>query len=90
MNFLRWLWADRGLMVKSMNSRTGYGMNAKLDGKKAQEAWQWVWFYSGPEGSKIRATFGALPAYKVDLGDADIMLKKLNAFLRFDSGRLCN
>ena len=60
---------------------TGYGMNAKLSGDKEKAAWRWVWFYSGPEGSKIRATFGALPAYKIDLGNADIMLKKLNAFL---------
>jgi len=60
---------------------TGYGMNAKLNEKKSNEAWKWLWFYSGPEGSKIRATFGALPAYKIDLGDADIMLKKLNTFL---------
>ena len=60
---------------------TGYGMSAKLTGKKEAAAWKWVWFYSGPEGSKIRSTFGALPAYKIDLGDADIMLKKLNTFL---------
>jgi raffinose/stachyose/melibiose transport system substrate-binding protein len=61
---------------------TGYGMNAKLEGAKAQAAWEWIWFYSGPVGSIIRQGFGANPAYNLPVaGDADEMLKKLVDFL---------
>lgn len=61
---------------------TGYGMNAELEGAKAEAAWQWIWFYSGPEGSKIRQSEGALPAYKLSVpDDADQMVKKLTEFV---------
>ncbi|MCP4400060.1 MAG: extracellular solute-binding protein [bacterium] len=61
---------------------TGFGMNAKLEGAKAEAAWKWIWFYSGPVGSKIRQTNGALPAYKLPEDDAlDPMIKKLAAFI---------
>jgi raffinose/stachyose/melibiose transport system substrate-binding protein len=45
---------------------TGLGMNANLSGAKADAAWKFIYFYSGPEGSKIRMKGGALPACKVD------------------------
>ncbi len=61
---------------------TGYGMNADLEGEKAEMAWEWIWFYSGPEGSKIRQAEGALPAYKLPVPeDADVMVKKLTDFV---------
>lgn len=61
---------------------TGYGMNADLEGAKAEAAWDWIWFYSGPEGSKIRQAEGALPAYKLPLpDDVDPMVKKLTEFV---------
>lgn len=61
---------------------TGYGMNADLEGEKAEMAWEWIWFYSGPEGSKIRQAEGALPAYKLPVPeDADVMVKKLTNFV---------
>lgn len=61
---------------------TGYGMNAKLEGEKAEAAWKWIWFYSGPVGSKIRQKNGALPAYNLPPNeDLDVMVKKLNTFV---------
>ena len=61
---------------------TGFGMNAALEGAKAEAAWKWIWFYSGPEGSKIRQANGALPAYKLPADDSlDPMIKKLAAFI---------
>ncbi len=61
---------------------TGFGMNAKLDGDKAEAAWKWIWYYSGPEGSKIRQKNGALPAYKLPANDSlDPMIKKLAKFI---------
>ena len=60
---------------------TGFGMNAKLDQAKADQAWKWVWFYSGPDGSKIRQKFGALPAYTLPVpADADPMVKALDEY----------
>jgi len=32
----------------------GYAMNKDLSGDKAAAAWLWLWFYSGPEGQRIR------------------------------------
>lgn len=61
---------------------TGYGMNAKLEGENAEAAWKWIWFYSGPEGSKIRQKNGALPAYNLPPNeDLDVMVKRLNTFV---------
>ena len=61
---------------------TGHGMNAALEGAKADAAWKWIWFYSGPEGAKIRRKNGALPAYKLPVqDDLDPMIKKLAAFI---------
>jgi len=62
---------------------TGFGMNAKLTGAKAEAAWKFIWFFSGPEGSKIKLTGGWLPAYKIDTKGMtlDPLVVKLNAFL---------
>ncbi len=61
---------------------TGFGMNANLEGQKADNAWKWIWFYSGPEGSKIRKEFGSLPAYNLPADSNDpILLQKLGTFL---------
>ncbi|ADK81243.1 ABC transporter substrate-binding protein [Sediminispirochaeta smaragdinae] len=57
---------------------TGFGMNSDLSGEKAEAAWKWIWFYSGPEGSAIRQRFGRLPAYTLKApDDVDPMIKKL-------------
>ncbi len=61
---------------------TGHGMNVALEGAKAEAAWKWIWFYSGPEGAKIRRENGALPAYKLPMQeDLDPMIKKLAEFV---------
>jgi raffinose/stachyose/melibiose transport system substrate-binding protein len=61
---------------------TGFGMNAKLEGAKADAAWKWIWFWSGPEGSKIRRKNGALPAYKLPPQEGlDPMILKLADFI---------
>jgi len=61
---------------------TGYGMHAKLEGAEAEAAWDWIWFYSGPEGSKLRQGFGANPAYNLPVPeDMDVMVKKLVNFV---------
>lgn len=68
----------------AMVAGTGYGMNAKLTGAKAAAAWKWIWFYSGPEGSKIRLAGGGNPAYnKVDTKGItlDPLVVKLQGFI---------
>jgi raffinose/stachyose/melibiose transport system substrate-binding protein len=65
---------------------TGYGMSAKLTGAKAQAAWDWIWFYSGPEGSAIHLKQGFIPTYKLDVSKFD--LEPLNVKLvKFLSSR---
>lgn len=60
---------------------TGFGMSADLEGEKAEAAWNWIWFFSGPEGSAIRQKIGDSTAYKLEGNDdAGIMLKKMTAF----------
>ena len=62
---------------------TGYGMNAALEGAKADAAWEWIWFIAGQTGSKIRLEVqGVVPAYKdVKAPDTlDALVKKLIAF----------
>ena len=61
---------------------TGYGMLSNLEGSKADAAWQWIWFYSGPVGSSIRQGHGANPAYKLPSpSNLDAMVKKLVKFV---------
>jgi raffinose/stachyose/melibiose transport system substrate-binding protein len=61
---------------------TGYSMNAKLEGAKADAAWEWIWWFAGPEGSKIKQKQGWIPAVKLPLpADIDPMLGKLVTFL---------
>ena len=61
---------------------TGFGMNADLEGAKAEAAWNWIWYYSGPVGSAIRQGHGANPAYKLPTpSNLDAMVKKLVKFV---------
>jgi raffinose/stachyose/melibiose transport system substrate-binding protein len=66
---------------------TGFGMNAELEGEEADAAWDWIYFFAGPEGSRIKATQGWLPAVKIDLPD-DIppLLSQLALFLNNTPG----
>lgn len=62
----------------SATAGQGFGMNAKLSGERAEAAWKWIWFYSGPVGSAIRQRHGRLPAYNLETPkDADPMIRKL-------------
>ena len=46
----------------------GFGINAKLKGtEKADAAWTFITFYNGEEGAAIRAQYGDVPSYKLDL-----------------------
>ncbi len=66
----------------SVVAGTGFGMNASLDSKKADAAWKWIWFFSGPEGGKIKQEQGWLPAYKLPLpADSDVLTEKFSTFL---------
>lgn len=61
---------------------TGFGMNANISDEKAEQAWKWIWFYSGPEGSAIRQKHGALPAAQVPRPpDFPVLSAKLASFL---------
>lgn len=52
----------------------GYGINAALDGtERADAAWKFIEFYTGSQGSSIRATYGEIPSYILDIGDLDIV-----------------
>ena len=66
---------------------TGFGMNANLEGAKADAAWEWIYFFSGPEGSRIKAAQGWLPA-TIDAidDDAPLMTQKLANFLAVTPG----
>ncbi|WP_320129320.1 extracellular solute-binding protein [uncultured Sphaerochaeta sp.] len=46
----------------------GFGINAKLKGtEKADAAWKFIQYYNGAEGAAIRAQYGEVPTYKLDL-----------------------
>jgi raffinose/stachyose/melibiose transport system substrate-binding protein len=61
---------------------TGFGMNAELEGAEADAAWEWIYFFAGPEGSAIKAEQGWLPAVKIDLpDDSPVLTLKLADFL---------
>ncbi len=61
---------------------TGFGMNAKLDDTKANAAWEWIWFWSGPVGSEIKQQYGWIPAYKLPASESlPTITKKLVALL---------
>ncbi len=66
----------------SVVAGTGFGMNAKLSGAKADAAWEWIWYYSGPEGGKIKTKQGWIPAYKLaQPGNANVITKRRAKFL---------
>jgi len=45
----------------------GFGLNAKLSPEKLDAAWTFINFYCGAEGAAIRAKYGEVPSYKLDL-----------------------
>ncbi|WP_018526547.1 ABC transporter substrate-binding protein [Alkalispirochaeta alkalica] len=66
---------------------TGHGMNANLTGEKAEAAWTWIYFFAGPEGSRIKAEQGWVPAVVGILDDsAPLMTRKLADFLAATPG----
>lgn len=59
----------------------GFAMNINLEGKHADAAWQWIWFYTGPQGAKINSAYGTNVSYKLALTeDTDVLRKKFNDF----------
>lgn len=61
---------------------TGFGMNADLEGERAQAAWEWIYWFSGPQGSAIKAQQGWLPAVQIDLpADSPVLTLKLAEFV---------
>jgi len=65
----------------------GFGMKSGLEKAKADAAWEWIWFFSGPEGSKIRQEVGAVPACKLDVeAELDPMVVKLKDFMATSPG----
>lgn len=61
---------------------TGFGMNVKLDGEKADAAWDWIWYWAGPTGSAIKQELGWIPSYKLDApADLPLLMKKLITLL---------
>lgn len=66
---------------------TGFGMNAELTGDAAEAAWDWIYFFAGPEGSAIKATQGWLPAVDIELPDTiPPLLAQLSTFLNTTPG----
>lgn len=66
---------------------TGFGMNTNLSGEKAEAAWKWIYFFSGPQGSRIKAQQGWLPATVEGAGaNAPLMTRKLSDFLASTPG----
>ena len=66
---------------------TGFGMNANLSGAEADAAWEWIYFFAGPEGSRIKAEQGWLPATVEGVGpDAPLLTRKLSEFLSTTPG----
>ena len=66
---------------------TGFGMNDELTGAEADAAWEWIYYFAGPEGSAIKARQGWLPAVKIPLpDDSPALLVKLADFLNSTPG----
>jgi raffinose/stachyose/melibiose transport system substrate-binding protein len=66
---------------------TGFGMNAKLEGARADAAWEWIYWFSGPGGSAIKARQGWLPAVKIEMpADTPILTRKLATFINETPG----
>jgi raffinose/stachyose/melibiose transport system substrate-binding protein len=66
---------------------TGFGMNADLEGDRADAAWEWIYFFAGPEGSRIKAEQGWLPAVNIELpADSPELTLKLADFLNSTPG----
>ena len=70
-------------------SGTGFGMKKGLDADKADAAWKWISFFSGPEASAIRLEAeGIIPVYIMDISGFDIppLAVKRGAFYPEHSG----
>ena len=52
----------------------GFGLNAKLSPEKLDAAWTFINFYCGAEGAAIRAKYGEVPSYKLDLSKVAMAL----------------
>ena len=66
---------------------TGFGMNAELEGAVADAAWEWIYWFAGPEGSSIKAEQGWLPAVQIDLPETSPPLTlKLADFINSTPG----
>jgi raffinose/stachyose/melibiose transport system substrate-binding protein len=62
---------------------TGFGMNAKLKGKKAKQAWKWISFFADSKAAKQRLKEqGLMPAVKIDSSNLKIdpLVKKRMKF----------
>ncbi len=71
----------------SIVAGTGYGMNANLSGEQADAAWEWIWFFAGPDGSRVKQAQGWLPAYKLPpTDDTPLLQRKLSEFLNSVQG----
>jgi raffinose/stachyose/melibiose transport system substrate-binding protein len=67
----------------SMVAGTGFAMNANVAEEEADAAWGWIWYFSGPDGSAIRARYGIAPAYELNSTglSLDPLMVKLIEFL---------
>ena len=54
----------------------GFGINAKLTDEKADAAWAWVWFFSGPDGSLAKQEQGWRSAYTLPPTESTPKLEK--------------
>lgn len=53
----------------------GFALSRKLKGtEKAEAAWTFITFYNGEEGAAIRARYGEVPTYKLDLDKIEMKM----------------
>lgn len=65
----------------------GYGYLDELAGAEEQAAWDWTFFFSGPEGSAIRQEQGVNPAWILPpAADLDPLFQKLDEFINNTPG----
>lgn len=67
--------AIEGEVVQGSSAATvgeSFGMNAELEGAKADAAWKFMSFVSGEEGLRIYTEHGGISTYKFDMSQFDI------------------
>ncbi|WP_428771187.1 extracellular solute-binding protein [Treponema sp. HNW] len=67
--------AVAGEVTKGSSAATlgeNFGMNAKLEGAKADAAWKFISFVSGKEACEILTRYGTVTTYKLDLAKFNI------------------